>query len=435
MSPTPGDGAGPTRRFRLGAARRGRRREGLPGAPDDSTDRPAGPGPRTASGAASSGLFWTDEPAPDPDDAGRRYRRPTDDRRGPGARPVPGPGDPPTGPASATERPAGSADLLDDGHGEPGDGHGELDDGHEEPDDGHEGLDDGYEESDEYGWDGPDEQPPLPPLPPSSRDRRPRDPWIPEPPPLRTLSGPDIAGVVLLGALGIGVAVVLGLFVLNRFSERDPVAAPSPTAARPVSPSGTPSATPTPTSAPRPTPTASPTPTVPVVTGPPGRLRGIPYAGRLDPVRVTDIRASCVDDPSEDGNGDRVTYEPENAVDGDLGTTWRCPGQGIGETLTVTFDRPVTLGEIGIVNGYAKKDPRNGTDNYTRDRRVLRARWTLDGDRWVEERPDTGDRSLQSFRIPQATTRTVVVQIKASSAGRRNEVAISELTFGAVVPD
>lgn len=291
------------------------------------------------------------------------------------------------------------------------------------------------------GGDAPDGG--LPTLPPSSRSRRAREPWIPESPPLRTLSGPDIAGVVLLGALGIGVAVVLGLFVLHRFSDRDPVpartvAAPTVTASSaparsPTAPGPTASATPSPSATATLSP--SPSPTTSAVTGPPGRIRGIPYAGRLTAVSdgdISDVTASCTGDPTTNRDGTRVTYDASNAVDGDPTTAWRCAGRGIGESLTITFDRPVTLGQIGIVNGYAKTDPDTGADLYRQDRRVLRARWTTDGDRWVEERPDTSTDTLQTFRIPPTTTSQVVVQIRATSSGRRNIAAISELSFAEV---
>jgi hypothetical protein len=44
---------------------------------------------------------------------------------------------------------------------------------------------------------------------------------------------------------------------------------------------------------------------------------------------------------------------PELAIDGDLQTAWIAGGNGMGESLTVTFDGPVHLVSISVVNGYA----------------------------------------------------------------------------------
>lgn len=264
----------------------------------------------------------------------------------------------------------------------------------------------------------------LPPLPPSSRARRPRDPWLPDHQPFRTLSGPDIAGIVLLGAVGIAVLVVLGLFVLNRFHQRDPVAAPpraavvtsapvrSPTPATPVRPV-TPSATPTPT----------PAPTVDL--GTPGRLQGIPYVGALDRRSPTGVTASCTDTPTQDSNGGTTYYDASQATDNDPRTAWRCAGRAVGERLTLRFDRPTSVAELSITNGWARRDGR--TDRYYQYRRVQKVRWSFDGNRFVEQELDDHDPTPQTLRIPSTTTTTVVVEIEASGAARRDATPLSEL--------
>jgi len=267
----------------------------------------------------------------------------------------------------------------------------------------------------------------LPPLPPSTRERRPREPWIPEPPPFRTLSGPDIAGIVLLGALGIGVLVVLGLFVLNRFDQRDPVVAATPAA----SSSPAPSAAVTPPSWPgQPSagPTTDGTATDGTATGP-GRIRGAYYRGQLNPVTPAGVDASCTSRPTQNADGGTTRYDAGLVLDGNPETAWRCPGPAVGERLTIRFDQPTAVAELAIVNGYAKGRLGSGGDQYRKNRRVERVRYIFDGDRWVDQQLDPTDRSTQTIRIPATTTGRIIVEIREVSPGERDATAISELTF------
>ncbi|MBP5358411.1 MAG: nicotine adenine dinucleotide glycohydrolase [Treponema sp.] len=55
----------------------------------------------------------------------------------------------------------------------------------------------------------------------------------------------------------------------------------------------------------------------------------------------------------------KYLYPPINILDGDLDSTW-CEadenGSGIGESITIEFEQPVSFDEIQIVNGFASKD-------------------------------------------------------------------------------
>lgn len=259
----------------------------------------------------------------------------------------------------------------------------------------------------------------LPPLPPSTRERRPREPWIPEPPPFRTLSGPDIAGIVLLGAVGIAVLVVLGLFVLHRFGQRDPVAdaPPRPTAASSASGRSTASTAPTRSG----TPSATPS----VDLGTPGRVQGSPYVGALDRLSPTGVTASCTDAPTQDSNGDTTYYDASQATDDRPRTAWRCAGPSVGERLTLRFDRPTSVAELSITNGWARRD--SGTDRYYQYRRVQKVRWSFDGNRFVEQSLDDRDPTPQTLRIAATVTSSVIVEIEDTTTGRRNATPISEL--------
>ena len=80
--------------------------------------------------------------------------------------------------------------------------------------------------------------------------------------------------------------------------------------------------------------TAATAPTeVPATAGPVGDP-GSNIAG-LDRRRV-----SCTARGSTDSLGNPIDFKPENTIDGDLGTAWRCGGDGAGVTITYTLPGP-----------------------------------------------------------------------------------------------
>lgn len=56
------------------------------------------------------------------------------------------------------------------------------------------------------------------------------------------------------------------------------------------------------------------------------------------------------------GEGKETSFDPRNAFDGKLQTAW-CEGksndEGAGEYIILTFEKPVVLTHVGVVNGYA----------------------------------------------------------------------------------
>jgi hypothetical protein len=129
-----------------------------------------------------------------------------------------------------------------------------------------------------------------------------------------------------------------------------------------------------------------------------------------------------------DASGQSVTYEVGNLADGQNETAWRVPGSGVGVTLRAEWDAPVTLTSIGLVPGYAKVDPTDGSDRFWENRRVLAVRYHFDNGTVVDasftESPD-----LQPTTV-QVTTRTVTVEItRTTPSPERNYTAISELAF------
>ena len=142
---------------------------------------------------------------------------------------------------------------------------------------------------------------------------------------------------------------------------------------------------------------------------------------------LTSANASCTSAPGVDAAGEPVTYEPAAAIDADAETAWRCDGNGSGVTLDLTLGQKAMVSRVGLVPGYAKTDPVDGTDRYAENRRISEVTWSFDDGEAVTQRFDTGtdNRSLQSTGVPDAETRAVEITIEASEEAARNTVAIS----------
>ncbi len=154
--------------------------------------------------------------------------------------------------------------------------------------------------------------------------------------------------------------------------------------------------------------------------------------GATDQATVGGASASCEAPASVDGAGNQIAYPPTNVYDGDLTTAWRCNGRGVGQSLTLTLAEAGRIGEVGLVPGYAKTDPRSGVDRYAENNRLTRVRWTFADGTSVVQRVDgaAANRSLQTMRIPVTESDTVVLEVLASTPGPRNTMAISEVRIG-----
>jgi hypothetical protein len=156
---------------------------------------------------------------------------------------------------------------------------------------------------------------------------------------------------------------------------------------------------------------------------------GGPWEGDVTAVTATVAQASCESDPSRDASGERVTYEPDFAVDDDPESAWRCPGDGVNESLVLDLGGSIRVAEVGLVPGYAKTDPADDTDRYAENRRLTAVRWRFDDGTTVEQEldPDPDSRDLQTMRIPPVATTRLVLEIVTSSDGDRDTVAVSDL--------
>ena len=144
--------------------------------------------------------------------------------------------------------------------------------------------------------------------------------------------------------------------------------------------------------------------------------------------------ASCETAPSVDSAGNPVSYAPTYAIDQDISTAWRCDGDGVGQSITLSLAGDTRIAELGLVPGYAKTDSTSGADRYAENNRITSVRWTfLDGTSMDQDLDGSAtNRALQTTRIPVTTSASVVLEVLASTPGPRDTIAVSDIRIGAV---
>jgi hypothetical protein len=155
--------------------------------------------------------------------------------------------------------------------------------------------------------------------------------------------------------------------------------------------------------------------------------------GPADLARFAGITAPAPAPPSQDNSGNVVRYDAAQMVDGVPETTWRTAGDATGATITLTFEEPTVLEEVGLINGYAKvgQDAQGPLDWYHGNRRVLAVEWTFDDGTVKTQR--LGDTTImQTVSVPQVETTTVTLRLlKVSPPGpgraSRDYTAISDV--------
>jgi S1-C subfamily serine protease len=152
--------------------------------------------------------------------------------------------------------------------------------------------------------------------------------------------------------------------------------------------------------------------------------------GDLKMQRPSRVSASGIAPSGRDSQGNIVSYEPGNAVDGQSETTWRVAGDGTGQFLLLEFSRPIRVSEVRMIPGYAKVDPSDGTDRFTQNRRVQRVRFEF-SDGSSSEASFADSRDMQSAQVKPAVTtfvRIVILQTTPPGAGDgRDFTPISEV--------
>ncbi len=145
------------------------------------------------------------------------------------------------------------------------------------------------------------------------------------------------------------------------------------------------------------------------------------------PVTPVGATATCQQQDGRDASGATVSYAPGLAIDPDVSTAWRCPGDGVGQQLTIDLGGAAQITELAIVPGYAKTDPADDTDRYAENRRLTKVRWTFDGGVSMEQEldPAPDNREPQRIKTPgPLTSSQVTLEVLSSSDGQRNTIAV-----------
>lgn len=169
-----------------------------------------------------------------------------------------------------------------------------------------------------------------------------------------------LVSLLTLAACGSDAATASATFTPQTIV---PPPTPTPTLVPTVTQTAT--ATAIPSETPIPTATAIATQTPPQTATPlPGLLQ------------VAVVNASAYDQTgSNDAGGNLTGFLPENVVDGDPTTAWRVRGNGLNQWIELRFNDPVVISEIGVIPGYAKTDPFDGTNRFTQNYVIRDARF------------------------------------------------------------
>ncbi len=151
----------------------------------------------------------------------------------------------------------------------------------------------------------------------------------------------------------------------------------------------------------------------------------------LNLVRYAMVEVPATAAPNVDVSGNEVRYDAANMLDEAVETCWRMPGSGADEEIVFTFEAPVELTEVGLINGYAKTS--GDFDWYKGNRRVLAVEWVFDDGTVVEQTLEE-TRKLQSLPIRSVTTTAVTLRLTGVSdpgLGRsaRDYTAISDVSL------
>jgi hypothetical protein len=151
--------------------------------------------------------------------------------------------------------------------------------------------------------------------------------------------------------------------------------------------------------------------------------------------KPTQVKVGCQAPQTTDDAGNPVNYAPEQMLDGQMNTAWRCNGNGIGQAITFQFPAGTTIVEVGLVNGYAKVDPASGAKRYSEYRRIAKATWTFANGTAFQQSLEDGVQTVQKLSIPAQPGDHVMLTIEGSTgpgsnARGRDAVVISEVVFG-----
>ncbi len=163
-----------------------------------------------------------------------------------------------------------------------------------------------------------------------------------------------------------------------------------------------------------------------------GSAKSKPWHGPVAEVDKVKAKAGCTAKSGVDASGKKVDYKSKNMTDGDKTTTWRCNGTATGETISLKLPKGTEVAEVGLVPGYAKTDPADGSDRYRQNNRITKVRWIIGDTELVQEMSgSSSDRSMRTMRVPRSPADEIELEILAVTKGPRNTTAISEIRVAA----
>jgi hypothetical protein len=89
--------------------------------------------------------------------------------------------------------------------------------------------------------------------------------------------------------------------------------------------------------------------------------------------------------------GNPVSYPATNTIDDNPTTAWRCDNSAPPHTppqiltLNLGEQRAFRVTDVGLIPGYAKTDPYNGTNRFVENHTVTKVVWQFDGGLQVEQ--------------------------------------------------
>jgi hypothetical protein len=163
-----------------------------------------------------------------------------------------------------------------------------------------------------------------------------------------------------------------------------------------------------------------------------GSAKSKPWHGPVAEVDKVKATVGCTAKSGVDASGKKVDYKSKNMTDGDKTTTWRCDGTATGETITLKLPKGTQVAEVGLIPGYAKTDPADGSDRYRQNNRITKVRWTIGDTELVQEMSGSAaDRRMRTMRVPRTPADEIELAILEVTKGPRNTTAISEIRVAA----
>ena len=136
------------------------------------------------------------------------------------------------------------------------------------------------------------------------------------------------------------------------------------------------------------------------------------------------ITASSQRIPSE---GKETWFDPRNAFDGNSKTAWGAGNDGVGESITITLENPVSISSISIINGYTWDE-----NNYYSNHRIESLKITSDTGGSAELNFDDNDMEYQTRDCePNISGKTFTFIINSVYKGKWNGCYISGLKIKA----